>query len=129
PLAVLLGLVLVSSAVAADLPKNIIIMFADGAAATQWDFGRYSSTVLRRQPFVTTEVVFRQGAMGLLTTSPLGAYVTDSAAAASAMSTGVRVANGSISMTPDGASPATVMEAAEAAGQRSRVAPTARGLR
>ncbi len=22
-------------------PKNIIIMFADGAAPTQWDFGRY----------------------------------------------------------------------------------------
>jgi alkaline phosphatase len=126
PLAVLLGLVLVSSAVAAaDLPKNIIIMFADGAAATQWDFGRYSSTVLRRQPFVTTEVVFRQGVMGLLTTSPHGAYVTDSAAAASAMSTGVRVANGSISMTPDGASPATVMEAAKAAGKRIGLVTTA----
>ena len=64
PLAVLLGLVLVSSAVAADVPKNIIIMFADGAAATQWDFGRYSSTVLRRQSFVTTEVVFGRAPWG-----------------------------------------------------------------
>ena len=128
PLAVLLCLVLVASAMAAE-PKNIIIMFADGAAPTQWDFGRYSSAVLRQQPFVTTEVVFRQGAMGLLTTSPHGAYVTDSAAAASAMSTGVKVANGSISIAPDGTSPVTVMEAAKAAGKRSRAGDDGDGLR
>src|SRR5262245_1643564 len=65
----------VASATAAELPRNIIIMFADGAASTQWDFGRYSSRVLRQQPFVTTDVVFRQGVVGLLTTSPFDAYV------------------------------------------------------
>jgi alkaline phosphatase len=112
------GLAGVAPAAAAELPKNIIIMFADGAAPTQWDFGRYSSTVLRRQPFVTTDVVFRQGVVGLLTTSPHGAYVTDSAAAASAMATGFKTANGAVSVTPDGASPRTVMEAAKAAGKR-----------
>jgi len=119
------GLAPASSAMAAELPKNIIIMFADGAAPTQWDFGRYSSTVLRQQPFVTTEVVFRQGVMGLLTTSPHGPYVTDSAAAASAMSTGFKVANGSISITPDGMSPPTVMQAAKAAGKRIGLVTTA----
>ena len=124
PLAVLICLLLVATALAAE-PKNIIIMFADGAAPTQWDFGRYSSTVLRQQPFVTTEVVFRQGTMGLLTTSPHGAYVTDSAAAASAMSTGLKVANGSISITPDGRSPSTVMEAAKATGKRIGLVTTA----
>ena len=41
----------------AQTPKNIIIMFADGAAPTQWDFGRYSSKVLRQQPFATTDRV------------------------------------------------------------------------
>jgi alkaline phosphatase len=106
-------------------PKNVIIMFADGAAPTQWDFGRYSSRVLRGQPFVTTEVVFRQGALGLLATSPHGTYVTDSAAAASAMSTGVKVANGAVSMTPDGKSPLTIMEAARAAGKRVGLVTTA----
>jgi alkaline phosphatase len=106
-------------------PKNIIIMFADGAAPTQWDFGRYSSTVLRRQPFATTDVVFRQGALGLLVTSPHGTYVTDSAAAASAMATGFKVANGAVSITPDGKSPRTVMEAAKAAGKRIGLVTTA----
>jgi alkaline phosphatase len=106
-------------------PKNVIIMFADGAAPTQLDFGRYSSHVLRKQPFATTDVVLRQGAMGLLVTSPHGVYVTDSAAAASAMATGFKVANGAVSITPDGASPHTVMEAAKAAGKRIGLVTTA----
>jgi alkaline phosphatase len=115
----------VSSAAAADVPKNIIIMFADGAAPTQWDFGRYSSLVLRKQPFATTDVVFRQGTMGLMTTSPHDAYVTDSAAAGSAMSTGFKVRNGTIAIPPDGTSPRTVMEAAKAAGKRIGLVTTA----
>jgi len=110
---------------AAEGPKNIIILFADGAASSQWDFGRYSSRVLRQQPFATTDVVFRQGVVGLLATSPHDAYVTDSAAAASAMSLGVKVKNGAVSITPDGQSPLTVMEAAKAAGKRIGLVTTA----
>lgn len=106
-------------------PKNIIILFADGAAPVQWDFGRYSSALLRKQPFATTDVVFRQGTLGLLATTPHGAYVTDSAAAASAMSTGYKVANGSVSITPDGKSQRTVMQAAKAAGKRIGLVTTA----
>lgn len=106
-------------------PKNIIIMFADGAAPTQWDFGRYSSKVLRQQPFITTDVVFRHGTVGLLTTSSHDAYVTDSAAAGSAMSTGFKNANGVVSITPDGKSVPTVMEAAKAKGKRIGLVTTA----
>ena len=117
---------LVSAApAAAQSPKNIIILFADGVAPTQWEFGAYSSRVLRRQPFATTEIVFRQGTLGLVTTSPHDSYVTDSAAAASAMSTGVKVVNGSVSVAPDGSSPRTVMEAAKAAGKRIGLVTTA----
>jgi alkaline phosphatase len=125
--AILVGVGLIASAAPAraQAPKNVIIMFADGAAPTQFDFGRYSSQVLRGQPFVTTDVVLRQGAMGLLVTGPHGAYVTDSAAAASAMSTGFKVANGAVSITPDGKSPRTVMEAAKAAGKRVGLVTTA----
>ena len=58
--------------------------------------------MLRNQPFATTDVVFREGALGLLATSPRGPYVTDSAAAATAMATGVKVENGVVSIAPDG---------------------------
>ena len=109
----------------AQPPKNIIIMFADGAASTQWDFGRYSSKVLRNQTFATTDVVFREGVVGLLSTSPHGPYVTDSAAAASAMSIGAKVANGAVSITPDGKAGRTVMQAAKAAGKRIGLVTTA----
>ncbi|MFN7086666.1 MAG: alkaline phosphatase [Burkholderiales bacterium] len=120
--AALLG---ISAAPAAQAPTNIIIMFADGAAATQWDFGRQSSKVLREQPFVVTDVVFRQGVLGLLSTSPSDAYVTDSAAAGSAMSTGFKVENGAIAVTPDGKPAPTAMEIAKAAGKRIGLVTTA----
>jgi len=109
----------------AQAPRNIIIMFADGVAPTQWDFGRYSSSVLRKQPFATTDIVLRQGVLGLLSTSPHGPYVTDSAAAASAMSTGFKVENGAVSMTPDGTPRRTLMAAAKAAGKRIGMVTTA----
>ncbi len=133
-LAALAGFVLVlagcaspggSTATAVQAPKNIVILFADGAAATQWDFGRYSSKVLRQQPFVTTDVVFREGALGVLITSPSNAYVTDSAAAGSAMSSGFKVNVGAVAVTPDGKSVPTVMEAAKAKGKRIGLVTTA----
>jgi alkaline phosphatase len=105
-------------------PRNVIIMLADGVAPTQWEFGRYSSTVLRGQPFVTTDVVFRQGAFGLMATRAADAYVTDSAAAASAMSTGRKANIGTISVAPDGKALTTVMEAARAAGKRTGLVTT-----
>ena len=113
------------SASAEHSPRNIIILFADGAAPVQWDFGRYSSAVLRRQSFATTDIVFREGALGLLATNPLDSYVTDSAAAASAMSVGHKVVNGAVSITPDGAPRRTVMQAARAAGKRIGLVTTA----
>src|SRR5262245_5597508 len=109
----------------AQTPRNIIIMFADGAAPTQWDFGKYSSGVLRKQSFATTDVVFRQGVLGLLSTNPHGPYVTDSAAAASAMSIGFKVENSAVSITPDGKPRTTVMAAAKAAGKRIGLVTTA----
>src|SRR5262245_55395481 len=112
-------------AAASRAPRNIIIMFGDGAAPTQWDFGRYSSRVLRGQSFATTDVVFREGTVGLLTTSPHGPYVTDSAAAASAMSTGFKVENGAVSVAPDGKPLRTIMQAAKAAGKRIGLVTTA----
>jgi hypothetical protein len=44
-------------------PKNIIIVFGDGAAATQWEFGRYTSRALRDKPFAVTDVVFKTGVL------------------------------------------------------------------
>jgi len=122
---VALALAGVVAANAAESPRNIIILFADGAAPTQWDFGRYSSRVLRQQPFVTTEVVFLEGTLGVLGTAPSNAYATDSAAAASAMATGHKVAIGALSVSPQGKPLPTVMEVARAKGKRIGLVTTA----
>ena len=106
-------------------PKNVIILFADGVAATQWELGRYSARVLRNQSFAATDIVFKEGAFGVLSTSSRDAFVTDSAAAASAMSTGVKVDNFAVSMTPDGKPHRTIMEAAKAAGKKIGLVTTA----
>jgi len=114
-----------SPAKAVQQPKNIIILLADGATSTQWDFGRYSSRVLRQLPFATTDVVFKEGALGLASTPPSDAYVVDSAASASAMSTGHKVNNFVVAVTPDGKSVPTAMEVAKASGKRIGLVTTA----
>ena len=106
-------------------PKNIIILFADGAAATQWELGRYTSRELRNRSYAVTDIVFKHGTMGLLSTSSASSPVTDSAAAASAMSTGHKTSNDMAGVTPDGTPVRTVMEAAKARGKRIGLVTTA----
>lgn len=106
-------------------PTNVIIVFADGAAATQWELGRYSSRVLRQSGFAATDVVFHEGSLGFLTTHPYEAFATDSAAAASAMSTGVKTTIGAIGVGPDGKPARTAVEVAKAQGKRIGLVTTA----
>jgi len=106
-------------------PKNIIIMFADGTAVTQFELARSSARHLRNEPFTITDVILREGVLGLLTTSPQEAIATDSAATATAMSTGVKAAIGAIGMGPDGQSLRTLIEAAKARGKRIGLVTTA----
>jgi alkaline phosphatase len=101
-----------------ERPRNVIILFGDGAAATQWELGRYASRHLRKAPFAITDVVMRDGALGLMSTYSADAMVTDSAAAATAMSTGHKTDNDMISVTPEGRPLPTLMEAAKAQGKR-----------
>lgn len=106
-------------------PKNIIILFADGTTSSQYEFGRYSSAQLRQQGFVITDVVMTRGNYQLMKTESANYFVTDSAAAASAMSTGYKANNGAISITPDGKSPITLMQYAKQSGKRIGLISTA----
>ena len=109
----------------AGTPKNIIIMFADGTAPTQLEFGKYTARHLRNESFAVTDIMLREGTLGLLSTHPANAFITDSAAGASAMSTGHKVNNFAISMTPDGQRHTTLMQAAKARGKRIGIVTTA----
>ena len=102
----------------APTPRNVIVMYADGVAATQLEFDRYSSQALRNQSYAITDTVLTQGTIGLLTTHPYEAFATDSAATASAMSTGVKTTIGAIGVGPDGKPVRTAAQAAKAVGKR-----------
>src|SRR5688500_16366980 len=80
----------------AQRPRNIIVLYADGVAITQLEFGRYSARALRNSGYAVTDTVLHQGSIGFLTTHPHEAFATDSAATASAMSTGVKTTIGAI---------------------------------
>mgnify|MGYP002142677546 CR=1 FL=1 len=106
-------------------PKNIIILFADGTTASQYEFGRYSSEKLRQEPFAITDTLMSKGHFQLMSTESANYFVTDSAAAASAMSTGHKVNNGAISVNPDGMIPETLLKLAKANGKRIGLISTA----
>src|SRR5687767_5145429 len=106
-------------------PKNIIILFGDGAAATQWELGRYTSRALRNRPFAITDTIFKDGAIGLLTVHSADSFVTDSAAAGTALSTGHKTNNGMTGVRPDGTAVDTVMKVAKASGKRIGIVTTA----
>ena len=108
-----------------NTPKNIIILFADGTTNSQYEFGRYSSNLLRNKSFAVTDEVMSKGQFQLMKTESANYFVTDSAAAASAMSIGYKVNNGSISVTPDGKTPPTLMRIAKERGKRIGLISTA----
>ena len=106
-------------------PKNIVILFADGAASTQWELGRYTSRAMRNRPFAVTDEVFKHGVLGLMSTHSADSAVTDSAAAASAMSTGYKTNTEMVGTTPDGKPAQVIMEIAKARGKRIGLVSTA----
>jgi len=122
------GLGLVGMAAGASnppYPRNIIILLAAGVAAPQFELAESTSAHFRHRPTTITGTFLKEGVVGLMTTDALEAIVTDSAAAGSAMSTGVKTTNGTIAMTPDGRIVRTAMEAAKAQGKHIGLVTTA----
>ena len=98
--------------------KNVIFFFADGAgvsslnAASIYGYGRPQALYVQKMPYVA-----------LADTSTAKEWVTDAAAAATAMATGVKSRNGVVSQTPDaergvkdGETLKTILEHAEERG-------------
>ncbi|MCU0639244.1 MAG: alkaline phosphatase [Candidatus Krumholzibacteria bacterium] len=91
-------------------PANIILFIGDGMGIAHLTAARIACGKLHMERF---EVA------GLLTTWSSDELVTDSAASATAMATGVKTRNGSISVDPGGTPLRTVIELAEERGMRT----------
>ncbi len=94
--------------------RNIILFIGDGMgqahrfAGQLLAAGRDGRLAMDRLPYL--------GQMGTMCADP-STFVTDSAAAATAIATGTKTVNGSVSIGPDGAAQTTILELAKASGR------------
>lgn len=97
------------------IPKNIILFIGDGMGVAQVTAGKVIKGTLKME---------RCPVAAQVTTWPAYGLVTDSAASATAMATGVKTCNGALGQTPDGKRLKNVVEFAEEKGMSTGVAVT-----
>ncbi|HIJ64455.1 MAG TPA: alkaline phosphatase [Candidatus Hydrogenedentes bacterium] len=97
-----------TSAETIDTPRNIILFIGDGMGVSHVTAAKIVEGELNLERFNT---------MGLLTTHSQNAFVTDSAAAGTALATGLKTNNGAISVSPGGEPLKTALEYAEENGK------------
>lgn len=98
--------------------KNIILLIGDGMGYAQRDAAR----LFARAP-LAMDALPVHGSIATSCADPDG-NVTDSAAAATAIATGVKTRNGAIGVDPDGRPVETVLERAKAAGKAAGLVTT-----
>lgn len=96
-----------------SVPKNIIFFIGDGMGLPQVTAGKVAKGSLEMERCPVT---------GFATTWSASSLVTDSAAAATALSTGVKTGNGMLGVSPDDHPLQNVIEAAEKRGKSTGVA-------
>jgi alkaline phosphatase len=104
----LVALIFVGSMSAAKRPKNVIFLIGDGMGLAQI----YSAMVANGNSLELERCQY----VGLAKTYSSDNYTTDSAAAGTAMSTGVKTRNGMIGMGPDSVVVETILEQASRNG-------------
>jgi alkaline phosphatase len=100
----------------AKRPKNIILMIGDGMGISQITAGMYSNNNR-----LNLERIHH---IGLVKTTSSDDLITDSAAGATAMSTGTKTYNGAIGVGPDSLPRPTILEIAEAQGMATGMVAT-----
>ena len=111
----LFGAVAAASAQDNGRAQNVILFIGDGLGAGQMALGvRYARMVEGRE--LNLEQLMHDGNTGYALASPFGSPVTDSAAAASQLATGVKARNETLSLSPSGYRTETILEWAEGRG-------------
>jgi len=105
-----------------SVPKNIVILIGDGMGPAYTSAYRYYKDNPETQEIEQT--VFDRLLVGTASTYParVSGYVTDSAASATALATGVKSYNGAISVDTDKQTLPTIMEMAKKQGLSTGVA-------
>jgi alkaline phosphatase len=107
----ILLVLLISAALLAQNPKNVILMIGDGMGSVTVDISRV--VLVGKENLLDFE---SQPVLGLSKTWSADNRVTDSAAAGTAMATGFKTKNGFLGLSPDNKPVTTIVEAARAKG-------------
>ena len=110
---------LASSCIALQTPKSIILLIGDGMGIGHITTARCAGPGPSGKLAIDTMPV-----TGLSMTYPANAIVTDSAAAGTALATGVKAKNGAISVDPSGKRVRTLLEAARDMGKSTGIIST-----
>lgn len=105
--------------------RNVILMIGDGMGLPIVGAAELASQTQRGRSLTLTRL-YQEGAMGLAFTGSANSMITDSAAAATTLATGVKTKNGYIGMGPDDQDLLTVSEAAMQSGKRVGLVTTTR---
>ncbi|TWI53322.1 alkaline phosphatase [Halalkalibacter nanhaiisediminis] len=97
--------------------KNVILLIPDGMGASYLTASRI---------FKGEELGFERYLKGMLKTDSANTSVTDSAAAGTAMATGYKTDNGKISISPNGAEPDSILDAARNKDKATGLVATSR---
>lgn len=113
-----------ANSVKADTPKNIIMVVADGMGPAYTTAYRYFADNPATPEIEKT--VFDRHFVGMASTypAPVSGYITDSAAAATALATGVKTYNDAISVDVNKKPLETVLERAKKLGKKTGVVVT-----
>ncbi len=114
----------VNTSTSMDLPKNIIMVIADGMGPAYTTSYRYFNDDPSTE--LIEETVFDRLLVGSASTYParISGFVTDSAASATALSTGYKTYNGAIGLDVNKNSVETVLEFAKKQGKKTGVVVT-----
>jgi alkaline phosphatase len=99
--------------------RNVIFMIGDGMGESQVQLARLSGVGPEGRLYME-----RMPVKGLVHTTEIGGDVTDSAAAGTALASGVKTKNGKIGVSPDGTAYQTILEASKAKGKATGLVVT-----
>ena len=100
---------------AAGPVRNVVLFIADGVGTAHYALAR---------AYKGAPLVFESAICGLAATASADSFITDSAAAGTAIATGYRTRNGSVGVDADGRERRTILEAARTSGRATGLVVT-----
>ncbi len=99
-------------------PKYVFLFLSDGGGMAHLEIARQYRKQVLNEDFVIVDKIIKEGRVGVMTTHAANSLSTDSAAAATALSSGCKANMGALGICADGTLTTSAMELARQRGMR-----------